>query len=209
VKKWKCQVCGYVHTGEEPPDKCPVCGADKSKFVDVTDRVEEKPQTTAFADGPPIPETKTSPASPLDKIPDLVVKNHLHPITVHFPNGVIPVSVLFLSLAVVFGFLDTTLLSRAACLNLIVVLLSMPVVLFTGWSEWRQKYSSAMTSPFFIKMACGLAVPVLALVIITWVIFVPDIATSGGRWIFLLLNFVLLGIVGLAGHIGGKLVFKD
>jgi len=23
--KWKCSVCGYVHEGTEPPDKCPCC----------------------------------------------------------------------------------------------------------------------------------------------------------------------------------------
>ena len=32
-KKWKCTVCGYIHEGEEPPDKCPVCGAPTSQFV--------------------------------------------------------------------------------------------------------------------------------------------------------------------------------
>ena len=32
MKKWKCTVCGYVHVGENPPDKCPVCGAGKNKF---------------------------------------------------------------------------------------------------------------------------------------------------------------------------------
>ncbi|MBO5690846.1 MAG: rubrerythrin family protein [Spirochaetaceae bacterium] len=29
---WVCTVCGYVHTGSEPPDKCPKCGAPKEKF---------------------------------------------------------------------------------------------------------------------------------------------------------------------------------
>lgn len=23
--KWKCSVCGYIHEGTEPPDKCPCC----------------------------------------------------------------------------------------------------------------------------------------------------------------------------------------
>ena len=23
--KWKCNVCGYIHEGTEPPDKCPCC----------------------------------------------------------------------------------------------------------------------------------------------------------------------------------------
>jgi rubrerythrin len=35
MKKWKCSVCGYIHTGDEPPDTCPVCGAPKEKFVEV------------------------------------------------------------------------------------------------------------------------------------------------------------------------------
>ena len=31
--KYVCSVCGYVHEGPEAPEKCPVCGAPKSKFV--------------------------------------------------------------------------------------------------------------------------------------------------------------------------------
>ncbi len=29
---WKCSVCGYTHTGDEAPDKCPKCGAPKESF---------------------------------------------------------------------------------------------------------------------------------------------------------------------------------
>ncbi|MDR0655663.1 MAG: NADH peroxidase [Treponema sp.] len=32
MKKWVCQVCGYVHSGDQPPEKCPTCGAPASKF---------------------------------------------------------------------------------------------------------------------------------------------------------------------------------
>ncbi len=208
MKKWKCLVCGYIHTGDEPPEKCPVCGADKSQFVEVTDEESQESQTTA-------PSTDSSPPPPsestsiVDKALGLMVKHHLHPISVHIPNGVIPVCFLFLVLAVIFSFLDTVLLSKAAYLNLIVVFLSMPLVVFSGLIAWRRKYNSARTTYFIIKIACGLTVPILALVIIVWLIFVPDVAASGQRWLFLLLNLVLLGIVGIAGYIGGKLVFKD
>ena len=30
--KWICSVCGYVHTGEEPPEECPVCKQPASVF---------------------------------------------------------------------------------------------------------------------------------------------------------------------------------
>ena len=32
MKKFVCQVCGYVFEGEEAPEKCPVCKAPKEKF---------------------------------------------------------------------------------------------------------------------------------------------------------------------------------
>lgn len=33
-KKWKCSLCGYIHTGDSPPEECPVCGASSDKFVE-------------------------------------------------------------------------------------------------------------------------------------------------------------------------------
>lgn len=202
MKKWKCTVCGYIHTGDEPPDKCPVCGADKTKFVEVEE--EQTPPAEPAKPAVTKDEQKTA-----ETVKNLIIRFHLHPITVHFPNGVVPVSVLFLSLAVVFGFLDASLLSRAAYLNLIVVFLSMPVVIFTGWCEWRLKYNGALTSFFIIKIACAAAATILVLIILAWLIISPEIVTSGPKWLFLLINFILLGVVGVAGHIGGKLVFKD
>ncbi|NLA87987.1 MAG: NADH peroxidase [Clostridiales bacterium] len=37
MKKFVCSVCGYVHTGDAPPEKCPVCGAPASKFIEQSD----------------------------------------------------------------------------------------------------------------------------------------------------------------------------
>ena len=34
MKKWVCSVCGYVHEGDTPPEKCPVCKVPGSKFVE-------------------------------------------------------------------------------------------------------------------------------------------------------------------------------
>ena len=36
MKKWQCQVCGYIHEGEEAPERCPVCGALRDKFIELT-----------------------------------------------------------------------------------------------------------------------------------------------------------------------------
>jgi flavin reductase (DIM6/NTAB) family NADH-FMN oxidoreductase RutF/rubredoxin len=35
MKKFRCIVCGYIHTGDAPPEICPVCGVGPDKFVEV------------------------------------------------------------------------------------------------------------------------------------------------------------------------------
>ena len=32
MKRYVCSICGYVHTGEQPPEACPQCKAPKEKF---------------------------------------------------------------------------------------------------------------------------------------------------------------------------------
>ena len=34
MKKWVCPVCGYVHEGDVPPEKCPLCGVPGEKFLE-------------------------------------------------------------------------------------------------------------------------------------------------------------------------------
>lgn len=34
MKKFVCQVCGYVHEGDSAPERCPQCGAPASKFTE-------------------------------------------------------------------------------------------------------------------------------------------------------------------------------
>ncbi|MCQ2514817.1 MAG: NADH peroxidase [Ruminococcus sp.] len=35
MAKWVCSVCGYVHEGDEAPEKCPVCKVSSDKFKKV------------------------------------------------------------------------------------------------------------------------------------------------------------------------------
>lgn len=39
---WKCSVCGYMHDGDTPPDKCPKCGAPAEKFTALSDEEAKK-----------------------------------------------------------------------------------------------------------------------------------------------------------------------
>ena len=40
MKKFVCSVCGYVHEGDAPPEKCPTCGVGADKFNEVVEGAE-------------------------------------------------------------------------------------------------------------------------------------------------------------------------
>lgn len=37
MKQWRCVICGYIHVGNTPPEKCPVCGAGSEHFELIAD----------------------------------------------------------------------------------------------------------------------------------------------------------------------------
>lgn len=41
-KKFKCESCGYIYEGEEPPEKCPECGNDADQFTEITSDKDRK-----------------------------------------------------------------------------------------------------------------------------------------------------------------------
>ena len=204
-QRWQCTVCGYIHTGPEPPEKCPVCGADRSQFVRM-DTPEEKAAPT---------ETEATPASdqappaaaflaPYRKWIDLAIDYHAHPIAVHIPNGVLPITVAMVFLSAIFNW---PAIGQAAVYNMGFILLSMPVVLFTGYLHWQFKFGGKMTDLFKWKIVCGVTVLVLSFILFVWGLISPESARAPGAF-YLLLHVVMLVVAGIAGWLGGKLVFR-
>jgi uncharacterized membrane protein len=229
MKKWRCTVCGYIHIGDEPPETCPVCGADRSKFVEVTDAPANNLSESAPEPGKPAaPAAKaadtvlkdagtekkadtdeiSAPKTFYNIITDLMVKHHLHPIAVHVPNGVVPAVVLFVLLGMLF---TSAGLIQAAYYNMIFVVLALPVVLYSGVNEWRKKYNSGKTSIFIAKFISAAVVTICAVIIVLWFLFHPELIKDPSSMppVLILLHLVLLAATGIAGHLGGKLVFKD
>jgi uncharacterized membrane protein len=137
-----------------------------------------------------------------------MLKHHLHPVSVHIPNGVLPVSVIFIILAV---FIESSALQTAALYNMVFVVLTIPFVLFSGYIEWRNRYEGALTHRFIAKIIAAGIVAITSVVAVVWWIMVPDVlqAASSARWVFIALIFIMLIAATIAGYIGGKLVFKD
>lgn len=220
-KKWKCTVCGYIHKGPEPPLKCPVCGADQRKFILIQEPAEDPPvETVSGLDDKAESYTTTSESfqkklaikgQSLEQLAQkarILTRLHSHPIAVHIPNGVLPLTILFTILAFIF---KSNHLAIAAKYNAIFVCIAMPVVLLTGAIDWFNRFNGQMTQVFTIKIACGTVVSFLTLIIAIWWLVVPDIylGTSGASGLFLFLNLIDLGAAATAGFYGGKLVFHE
>ena len=203
MKKWRCSVCGYVHAGPEPPEKCPQCGADRSKFIEI---LPEEASRDSQIDSKK-PPAGHPPSSLARSFSNLNAKLHFHPISVHIPNGVLPVSIIFLFLGIIFHLPQ---IEKAAYFNMIFVVLAMPAVLFTGYIDWKNRFGGQLTRVFKIKMICGAVVFVLSSTLVTWRTTNPGIATlnSPALWLYLFLHLLLLGAAITAGFFGGKLVFK-
>lgn len=208
MKKWQCTVCGYIHEGEEPPEKCPVCGADRDRFVEFKDsdeigdkQLQQESIDSLFPNDPP-----QRAATLFDKVSKLVVEKHLHPISVHSPNGIIPAAVVFVLLGIL---TQSASLADAAYFSMVFVLLAMPVVLFSGYITWQKKYSGAKTTLFKIKISCSCVATVILLGLVIWRTIEPTVLSTASldRWLFLFWSLALLVLVGIAGHLGGQLVF--
>ncbi|MFP4392879.1 MAG: rubredoxin-like domain-containing protein [Desulfohalobiaceae bacterium] len=210
MKNWKCTVCGYLHAGNKPLSQCPVCKADQRKFIPVQEgeKAEQKGSYTEVGSDQVQPIDIPFLGTRFRGIFALLIRRHMHPISSHVPNGVLPMSVLFIVLAAIFGWQGV---SQAVLYNMVFVLLALPFVLFSGYLEWKFKYGGHWTWLFRVKISCALATFALALLLTVWLALNPDLLTvSGeGRAVFVLLGLAILAAAGTAGYLGGKLVFKD
>ena len=202
----ECTVCKYVHKGAEPPENCPVCGADQSKFVRA-----ETDSSSPQEDAPPNTSTQDSDSFQMkvyQLLEEHVITHHLHPISVHVPNGVIPVAFIFVFMTAIFG---AGTLALAAFYNTVFVMLAMPVVLLTGYIEWQKRYGGTYTDLFVTKLVCGGVVFAMSVILALWGFVDSDITQSTGdiSLLYVFFHLIMLAAAGIAGHLGGKLVFKE
>ncbi|MGI9537679.1 MAG: rubredoxin-like domain-containing protein, partial [Desulfocapsaceae bacterium] len=87
------------------------------------------------------------------------------------------------------------------------VLINMPFVIATGYIAWQERYKGAKTKIFGVKIGATIVVCATVAAMVIWRLIEPGVASSPGRWTYLLICLVCVAGAGLAGHMGGKLVF--
>jgi len=182
MKRWRCKACGYVHEGAQPPEVCPVCGLDRSYFIRET----------------------SVPGNFLRELREVFL---LHPVSSHFPLALLPVSALAFVLLRITG---DAFYDRAAFYALVIVSLAVPVVLLAGLRDWQRRYDGAPAPVFFIKRALALCLCALVWGLCLWRAMVPELWIRGGLpvWCTFFLYGLMLCLVALLGHFGGKIVYR-
>ncbi|PLX89028.1 MAG: hypothetical protein C0618_02610 [Desulfuromonas sp.] len=191
-KVWRCTVCGYLHTGDQPPENCPICGVDALKF-----ELEKHPEQAAGAD---------TPARSTGFVAEMWKTFVLHAVAAHFPNGMLPAAAIFLGLFFYYGAqgFEATAFHLVAFCTLVT-----PVVLLSGLRDWQAHFGGAAGGVFRRKI-------ILAVLLLVFGIAAVSLRYSAGSWqglqgwgqlIYLLLIAGMLGCVTLLGHYGGQLVF--
>lgn len=186
VKRWECKVCGYIHEGDEPPEVCPVCGADRRQFVLLQDELPAKARhATRLPHG----------------LPSAAL--HLHPILVHFPNGLMPTVWLFLGLYLLTG---RTSFEEGAFWLVVVVFATTPLALATGIYNWKKCYAGQHAPIFTQKIILTVALLLLGGVALLLRTSLPGVWSQP---IYYLCLAGMLVCVILLGYLGGKLIFSN
>ncbi len=130
-----------------------------------------------------------------------------HPMFVHFPQALFPVSLASFLMYLATGAKD---LETGAFITAAFGAAIAPATTITGLIDWKIRYQGYMTSVFLTKIVgavvlIGFSVPAVLIRIL-----VPDVAAqplSGMGWVygFLLAACTVTNVV--LGHFGGKLIF--
>ena len=128
----------------------------------------------------------------------------LHAITAHFSNGLIPVAVLYLLLAIPTG---NTFFEHTVQHLLWITFLAIPVSFFSGVHDWKTKYRGAKAPVFMKKIRLSVALFSFCTVAVAVRLAVPDVMARMDllHWFYVVVLLGMLPVVTLLGHYGGKL----
>lgn len=182
MSRWKCNICGYEVDGEQPPDICPVCGAPKSAFIKVDEAIRQ-----------------------LD-LKKILISLHLHPISAHLPNGLLPVILLFL---LIYFITDNMAFEKTIFYLNTVVALTTPFTFAAGILDWHLRYDRVIARIFTEKIILSLILLTITLPVMLMRILYPDILISLSKltWVYVCGILLQTCLVIRLGYLGGKLVF--
>ncbi|MBN2288295.1 MAG: hypothetical protein JXQ83_03110 [Candidatus Glassbacteria bacterium] len=171
---------------------------------EVLERFEQVAELTEKP-GPAAPAAafKTPP-----RLVELILSQHPHPISVHFPIALCIAAAVFTLLGLIF---QAPSLEKAALYNIIFAALSTPASITTGVLSWYYNYSGIWTHIYRVKTF----ISILLVVFLAAALSIHFLCLSGpaqdGPWYWVYSLIVMAQaptVIGL-GYFGGKITFPS
>lgn len=135
-----------------------------------------------------------------------ILREHPHPVSVHFPIALSITGALFTFLALV---MSSPMLARVALYNVMVATIATPFAITAGVLSWYYNYGAIWTSIYRKKAFLSAQLVVLQLTaLIVYGLAVRGSGMAGTwYWVYSLLVMALAPTVMGLGYLGGKITF--
>jgi predicted heme/steroid binding protein/uncharacterized membrane protein len=134
----------------------------------------------------------------------LLLKQHPHPITVHFPQALLSLAPLFL---ILFYFTGNGHFERTCYYLGITGLLTAVPAILTGFFHWNFKYAASTKGIYAFKMAVSLLLFICAAAVVAVHTARGILPAAPVDLLLVVLYLLLLPLAVATGHTGGKIVF--
>lgn len=139
--------------------------------------------------------------NPFDLKAALLAKHAQHPVIVHFPIALFIFSVAFDLLAI---WRRNPALAKAAYYNLIGAAVTAPIAIATGLTAWQwQLEGSKLKGNLLLHMIFALGANGLIWILSGWRVSQRKPPERRPGLVYIILAFVTVGLIALAGHLGG------
>ncbi len=175
----RCKACGYVAVEGKIKDVCPACGVPAKMFEPYTDPVAEKRRR--------------------------ILKLHIHPIIVHFPQSF----AFTLFVLAVLSFVTPPQINKGLYCTMQVLSSALPfsliLALITGLVDGKTRFRRVTTLFLKKKIIFGLS-SLLISILIAAAAFTLPLSSAPVMALFTLLTIIAVGFSFALGLIGGELL---
>lgn len=174
----RCKVCGYIMEAKDLKEVCPVCGVPKTAFVEYKYTISEKRQN--------------------------ILKQHLHPISVHFPEAIAVFLIGFLLLSFITPEdISNDLLIVNKTLSIffpLTVLIACMAGVYDGKIRFKK------LSPPYLKLKIYLGAALFVGSILVLILFFLAPYTFLVKLALFIISLVNVGLCVILGKMGGTMI---
>lgn len=173
----RCKVCGFIMDENHLKDLCPACGLPKTVF-----------------------EIYTKKISPTRKF---MIDQHLHPVSVHFPQVFIVVIMFMLILAF---WVDNPLRDEflvTAKLSILALPFSVLLGFITGLIDGKIRFKKLTTPLLINKMIAGVILQILSIII--FALYLANGFTTTNMFVIILLSVLSTACAVYLGKTGSSM----